>query len=656
MNLSKLFFWIKKKQGSADVSMRSHNFDQKLIKRIQSKIIPSWSQFRYLNNFLTKTEKRIISAGLAVFFLTLISWGAIWFFKNFTVVPASGGEYIEAMIGQPKYVNPIFASASDVDADLSSLIYSGLFKYNNQQKLVTDLASDYTISSDGMTYDINLRKDVKWSDGEALNADDVVYTFETIQDQEVGSPLFPAFQGIQIEKTGDFSVRFTLKEPFAPFLNSLTVGILPQHIWSDVPPSGIRLTKNNLQPVGSGPWKFSKLTKDSSGNIQNYTLERNTSYYQNTPYLKNLTFKFYTDFSQAASALKSQDAMAVSFLPHNLADKIAGKNFALYEFELPQYTALFFNADTAPILKDNDFRLALNLSLDKNKILQDALDNKGEVINSPILKGAVGYSTDIAFPQFDTDKANEIISKNWTKIQPEEYFKAEYDAAIKTQQDEINAIKNNTSTSADDIAAGVKKIEDGTTAAVRQEMDADQSFYRKNKNNEILALTITTVDAADYQQAAEAIAKMWRAMGIKTNIQTVTSNQIAKDILRDRNYQVLLYGEIVGADPDPYPFWHSSQITYPGLNLSLFVDRAADKLLENGRATTTESARADDYEKFQDILAKEIPAIFLYTPTYNFVANKEIKGINLKQVFSPSDRFNDLNNWYIKTKHQWKGF
>ena len=149
---------------------------------------------------------------------------------------------------------------------------------------------------------------------------------------------------------------------------------------------------------------------------------------------------------------------------------------------------------------------------------------------------------------------------------------------------------------------------------------------------------------------------MWRAMGIKTTIQTIGSNQIVKDILRDRNYEVLLYGEIVGADPDPYPFWHSSQITYPGLNLALFINRTADKLLEDARATTTEKVRAEQYEKFQEILAKEIPAIFLYTPTYNFVASKDIKGIKLEQAFSPSDRFNDLGNWYLKTKRQWSGF
>lgn len=660
MNLSKLFFWIKKKKGSLSPTLPSHNFDQKLIKKMRSNLIPTWSQFRYLGSFLTNKEKITINISLAVLVLAILSWSAIWVIKNQTVVPASGGDYSEALIGQPKYINPLFASTNDVDADLSSLIYSSLFTYNNtEQKITPDLALDYTISNEGKTYDINLRQDVKWSDGEPLTADDVVYTFETIQDQEVGSPLITTFQGTTIERTGDYSVRFTLKEPFAPFLTSLTTGILPQHIWINIPPSGIRLAKNNLQPVGSGPWKFNKLTKDSSGNIQNYTLDRNPLYYKNQPHLKTLTFKFYTDFIQAASALKIKDISAVSFLPNDLTDKIAGKNFTSYEFELPQYTALFFNQDSNTILKDNDFRKALNLAIDKNSIITGALGNKGEVISSPILKGSLGFVAPTS-TSFDPETANEILNKSWTKIQPEDYFKIEYEAAIKSKQDFFDEIKNNTSTPVEEAEAQIKKLEEEIGLGIRQGtetdqgMNPDQSFYRKNKNNEILTLSITTVDTPEYQQVAEAVAKMWRSIGIKTNVQIVGSSQISRDILRSRNYEILLYGEIVGADPDPYPFWHSSQVNYPGLNLSLFIDRSADKLLEDARATTTEATRSSNYEKFQEILAKEIPAIFLYTPTYNFVVSKEIKGINLKHIYSPSDRFNDLGDWYIKTKHQWK--
>lgn len=652
MNWSKLLFWIKKKY-SRNTSLPSASFDQKLIKKIQPNLVPTWPQLRYLKNFLTQTEKRAIGIALAVFCLAVVGLGATWFFKNNALVPASGGDYSEALIGQPKYINPLFASANDVDADLTSLIYSGLFKYSDKQKLVPDLASGYTVSDGGRVYEINLRKDAKWSDGEPFDSDDVIYTFETIQDPLTGSPLLAAFQSVDVERTGDYSVRFTLKEPFAPFLHTLTIGILPQHIWINVPPAGIKLTKTNLQPIGSGPWKFSKLTKDSGGTIGSYNLDRNENYYKNIPHLKTLTFKFYSDYAQAANALKSQEVMAASFLPRDLANKIAGKNFQSHKFGLPQYTALFFNQDAAPNLKDNDTRLALNLAIDKSAVLAKTLDGEGETINSPILKGELGYNDKMPFPEFSLDKANQILDKSWARIQPEDFFKMESDSILKTRQNELDALKKNTSTEPAQIDAEIKRIEKEVSDAIRQGMEADQSFYRKNKNNEILTVAITTADTPEYQKAAEAVAKMWRAAGVKTKIQIVNSNQIIRDVLRDRNYQVLLYGEITGSDPDPYPFWHSSQTSYPGLNLAMFVNRAADKLLEDARATTTEQSRAENYEKFQQILAKEIPAIFLYTPAYNFLASKEIKWVSFKQIFSPSDRFSGIGEWYIKTKRQW---
>lgn len=654
MNWSKIFFWVKKIKNRPTISVPSHHFDRNLVKKIQSHTIPHWSQFRYLDNFLSKTEKRVALIALTVFFASSIGWGIYSFFNKTIIVPAVGGEYSEALIGEPKFINPLFSSANDVDSDLTSLIYSGLFRYNENQKLVPDLASDYSVSDDGLVYQIHLRQDVIWSDDEPFTADDVIYTFESIQNPEVGSPLLAAFQEIKVEQVDEYTVNFSLKEPFAPFLNSLTVGILPEHIWSNIPPSSIKLAKNNLQPIGSGPWKFSKLTKGSAGNIQDYTLERNESYFQNLPYIKTLVFKFYGDYSQTASALKSKDVQGVSFVPQDLADKITGKNFQLHQFRLPQYTALFFNENTNAFLKNIESRQALSLAINKDEIVEEALHGNGEAIHSPILRGALGYKPEIVFPGFDKEQADKILDKNWNRIQPEEYFNIAFTALLKTRQTEIDEIKNNSTTPSEEISAQIKDIEDATRETVRREMSAGQTFYRKNKNNEILQIRLTTVDTPEYQSAAEAIANMWRAIGVKTDIETYNSNQITRGVLKDRGYEVLLYGEIVGADPDPYPFWHSSQINYPGLNLSMFSNRTADTLLEDGRATSTEKNRIVNYEKFQEILAKELPAVFLYTPTYNFVANKDIKGIALDTIFNPSDRFSNLSQWYIKTKRQWK--
>ncbi len=650
MNWKKFFSWFKDKKNKTVVD----HLDKQLVKNINARRWPSLSQLHYLPRFLNRQEKILAMLLLSAAGLTAMIWAATFVAVHHGLAPREGGEYSEAIIGQPKLINPIFASINDVDADLSALIYSGLFRYDHNQQLVGDLATAYELSSDKKTYTINLRKNVKWSDGEPFTAEDVVYTFETIQNPEVGSPVAPGFQGITVEKTGDYSVTFMLKESFAPFLNSLTIGILPEHIWNNYAPNSIRLAKNNIQPIGTGPWVFDKLIKDDNGKIQNYSLARNENYYLQKPYLKNITFKFFEDYQQTIDALRQKDVLGLSFVPRNLKEKITSHNITFYQAQLPQYTALFFNQNGEPTLKDANLRLALAKALDKNLILKEGLDGAGEVVDAPILKTHLGYNPDIEKISFDAGGASALLDKNWSHIQPEEYFQLRQEEIIKNLKTDIEELKNNASTTPEVVSSTIAQWEKQAEETARGEMHLEQPFYRKNKNGKILSLAITTADTAEYRQTAETMAKMWRTVGIQTSIILVPSRQIVREALKNRNYQILLYGEIVGNDPDPYPFWHSSQVDYPGLNLAIFANRAADKILEDARASNDQTARADLYKKFQDILVKELPAIFLYSPSYTFAVDKQIKGVDIGAIASPSDRYNNLNNWYFKTKWIWK--
>ncbi len=319
-----------------------NNFETKLMSQVRQHILPSWRQMCYWRQFLSRPEKIIINVCLALILVTSLGWLGGFVVGHMEMTPKTGGEYTEALIGQPKYINPIFANTNDVDADLSALLYTGLVRFGSNDKILPDLASNFTISADKKTYTFSLRHDVKWSDGEKFTADDVIFTIETIQNPEVGSPLISAFAGVTLEKIDDFTVSLTLKEPFAPFLTTLTTGIIPEHIWGEISPVNLKLAKNNLQPVGTGPFVFSKLVKDETGNIQSYTLTYNDKFYRPFAYLKTLTFKFYTDYNQAADALHSQIVSALSFVPRDYQAKIASKNIGIYPLRLPQYTALFF--------------------------------------------------------------------------------------------------------------------------------------------------------------------------------------------------------------------------------------------------------------------------------------------------------------------------
>lgn len=630
---------------------RVNSFDHKLVKKAGGRSVPRFSQIKYLFHFLSRPEKIFFNISFAVAILGTVALGAVYFTSHIIRIPKEGGEYTEALIGQPKYINPIYASASDVDQDLASLVYAGLFRFDKNQKLVPEIAESYEVSSSSKSYDIKLREDVKFADGQPLTATDVLYTFELIQNPEVESPLKSTFQGVEITRVDNYTVRFTLKEPFAPFLSSLTVGILPEHIWGNVSANSIRLAKNNLQPIGAGPWQFSKMVKDASGKIDSYTLSRNEFYFKNKPYFKTLRFKFFDEYTGAIEALRSQSVDGLSFLPRGANLKFNNKNISYYSIQLPQYTALFFNQAFEPMLKNDDVRVALSKAVDKERLIVAALEGSGERADSPIIAGNLGYDKDLKKIAFNLEEANTLLDKKWTKIQPEEYFKLrQADLMKEFQPASSTEMASSTPTSTPER----EEFELSVTEKIRQEMDPEQTFYRKDKDNKILELTITTISTEEYGKAAEQIAKMWSKVGVKTNVQKISANRLVRELIKNRNYQILLYGEVIGGDPDPYPFWHSSQVDYPGLNLALYSNRTADQILEDARSTVEDVKRAELYGKFQNILTEEIPAIFLYTPLHTMAINKSIKGVDIKYISSPADRYNDISNWYVKTKLRWK--
>ncbi len=652
MRWDKIFASFKKRHASKPVV--SNALDKKLFRHTRGSTWPKSNQLKYLPSFLNRTEKIIINAASTLVVLTLISALGIFLYSHIETVPQNGGEYTEAILGQPKFVNPIFASTNDIDLDLTTLIYSGLFRYDLEKGLQPDLAKEYSLSSDKKTYEIKLRDDVKWSDGEPFTARDVLYTFETIQNPDVGSPLIVSFQGVKIEEVDDKIIRFTLSEPFTPFLSSLTIGILPEHIWGEVTPNGMKLAKNNLHAIGTGPWKFSKLIKDDSGNIQSYIVVRNENYYDQKPYLERITFKVFNDYAQAVDALKGQSIDAISFVPRNLQEKITGKSIATYDIRLQQYTALFFNQDQQALLKSADLRQALAQGIDKNKIINEALAGTATPIHSPILPGSLGFKDDVKKIELNYEEANTLLDKKWSRIQPEEYFKLRQEKLLKNYNEEIKQIRETASSTPEVVSSTLDRINKEVQDAIRSEMSKEQAFYRKDKDGNILTLGLTTAETPEYLKVAEIIGEMWRKLGIQTNITFIAPRSINREILRTREFEILLYGEVLGHDADPYPFWHSSQTDYPGLNLAGYINRNADKLLEDARAESDSVARGKLYEKFQTLVADDLPAVFLYAPRHTFAANKRIKGITIGEISSPPERYNYLSNWYVKTTWDWK--
>ena len=647
-------FWIKfnkiqinlKNKLNERKKQKFFKHDEYLVQKvIATKKFPSLKQLNFFSAYLSPKESFIIRILTGVIIIALGSLLLNFYWNNSQLIADNGGKYTEGLVGKPQYINPLYAKANDVDLDLSSIIYSGLIKYSNE-KIIKDLAEEYEISEDQKVYTFKLRQNVKWHDGENFNADDVVFTFSRINDLKTKTPLYFAFQGTTIEKIDDYTVRFTLEEPYAPFLESLSIGILPQHLWQDIKPENTLLAQYNLTPTGTGPYKFKSFFKNKNGDIKSYVVEKNSDYYISEPYINEITFKFFDNFEEAVASLNNKSLDAISYLPKEIRARIINNrslNFNL--LQQPQYSAIFFNYDKNPVLKDAKIRKILSHAINKQKIVNEILNAEAEVIDSPIFSWNLGFNNEIAKYPLNIEYAkNELEKAYWTL---EEY---------KTKD-----IAKNEETTTEDTNNPTSETEETTTAEPADTQPVNEAtvtesiypFQVRQFKDRYLEFNLTTVNQPETVKIANELQKEWQQIGAKVNLIIVDANEIA-NIIKQRDYEVLLYGQILGFDPDPFPFWHSSQRTFPGLNLTSLNNKEIDKLLEEARKTTDDQKRAEKYYEFQKILAEEIPAIFLYNPTYTYPQNKKIKGFNISKIIIPSNRFNQINEWYIETKRAWK--
>lgn len=590
--------WSKNNQSHAAL-------DKKIVAGLSPFRLPNLAQLKYLPRILSKTEYGIVKILFCILLLNVafLSWR--WYVGSTDSIPKQGGKYVESLIGSPQYINPVLFQNNDVDRDLSRLVYSGLMRYDANRQIVPDLAERYELSSDEKTYTFYLRKDARWHDGKPCTADDVLFTISQIQSSNIKSPLAASFKDVYVQKKDDYTIQLGIQKPFAPFLDLMTTQIIPRHVWGEIAPEGFSLAALNLRPIGSGAWKFKSLKKDSDGTIRTYTLARNDDYYGEKPHLDTLIFKFYPDGESAIQALKNRNVDGISFLPHELRERlIKDTGLRYYTFSLPQYTALFLNKGNNADLASKEVRQALAYGIDREKIVSGVLAGEGAVVTSPILPGFLGYDENGKAYTYDVQKAKDLLH-----------------------------------------AEGWKEDDRGIM------MHAEKGSEQKRE----LHIVITTVNKTESIAMATRIQEDWKTIGVTSEVQSVDPSRVREDIIDPRSYQVFLYGAMIGSDPDVYPYWHSSQVRAPGLNLSLFSNTEADKLLEEARTMSDPAQRAERYKKFGSIITEEVGAIFLVSPTYNYVMTKDMKGVtDKKRIIYPSDRFADVSAWHIKTKREWK--
>lgn len=514
-------------------------------------------------------------------------------------VPSFGGSFAEGIVGSPRFINPILA-ISDTDKDISSILYSGLLKTDADGNYVPDLAASYTISPDGTVYDVLIKDNAYFHDGKKVTADDVVFTINKILDPVIKSPRESSWAGVVAEKISDNEVRFTLGKPYSPFLDALTVGILPKHIWEKASSEEFPFSDFNIDPIGSGPYEIKKISRNGGGVITSITLSSFHGYVFGRPKIDTIVFKFFQNENDMYQAYKDGSIDSMANISPLGAKNLSGNENLVKDAALPRVFGLFFNQNVAPVFINKEVRDALNIAAPKQKIVDQVLYGFGRVLNGPTPESK----------ETDTEAANGNIEKARALL----------------------------------ASKGWKENQDGIMEKETKTGKVDLSF------------SISTSDSPDLKSTAAILKDAWEKLGAKIDIKVFESGDLSQNIIKSRKYDALLFGEVVGQNSDLFPFWHSSERNDPGLNISLYANITADKLLEEIQRGGQTEEIADEKSQAISTIKNDAPAIFLFSPDLLYVKPSEVKNISIKSVSSQNERFSSINTWYIETDKVWKIF
>jgi peptide/nickel transport system substrate-binding protein len=521
-----------------------------------------------------------------------------------TVVPACGGTFTEAVVGLPERFNPLFDYTNPAERDVNRLIFSGLMKFDVNGQPIPDLAQSYAVSADGLTYTFVLRDGLTWHDGAPVTDADVSFTVGLMQaaDFPGRTDVGKLWQMVKVTTPGPNTVRFELPEPFAPFLDYTTLGLLPEHLLRGRSAAQLRDDPFNMNPVGSGPMKLASVERLNDG-IASVTLENNQACTGDQYYLNQIQFRYYPSAEAAYSAFSAGEANALSqFTPQTLAPTLANPAAHVYTGRLPEYSLIFLNqkTETVSFFQEKKVRQALLVGLNRQWIVDNLLQGQALVATGPILPGTWAYNNNLIPIKFDPQSAADLLNEGGWALPPE---------AVPGSPE-----------------------------------------YVRTKNGASLAFNLL-VPADDLHIAiANVISDNWADLGVRATVLPQPVAQIKKS-LNDRTFEAAMIelNFSNSPDPDPYPFWHQTQIE-SGQNYSGYNSRDMSEILEQARTIPSFSDRQKFYRAFQSKFADQTPALLLYYPVFTYAVDQKVNQVQLGPLIDPSDRFNNFADWYIVTR------
>ena len=517
------------------------------------------------------------------------------------VQPAEGGIYSEGLIGTFMRLNPLLDYYNEADRSVDRLIFNGMLRIDERGLPQADLATAWGISRDGMMYNFSINSEATWHDGQPVSSDDVIFTIQmmTAEDSPIPNDLRQFWQQVEVNRLDEKTVQFKLPEPFAPFLDYLTFGLLPSHLLGDLTVSELINDPYNLQPVGSGPYRIDHLITEGD-QISGVVLAAYKDYYAQGAYIDQIALRYYPDAEAAYGAYKAGDIAGLADVTQTiLPEVLKEQGLNLYTTRLPEMTLLYLNLDDPQVtfFQDLNIRKALMQGLNRQAMINNLLNGQAILADGPIFPGTWAYYDGIEHYVYNQDQAIALLREAGFTLP----------------------------------ASGgeIRTSEDGT------------------------ALSFELIYADDEQHAAlaSAIQRDWAVLGVKVSLTALPYDQLVSEHLETRNYQAALVDLNLSRspDPDPYPFWHQTQIT-SGQNYSKWDDRQASEYLEQARISTELDERARLYNNFQVRWSQELPAIPLFYPVYTYAVSSDVQGVSIGPIFDIPDRFNHVTNWYLVTR------
>jgi peptide/nickel transport system substrate-binding protein len=576
---------------------------------------PSPTQPQFPVTSLSPLERLIASILLLTIF---VSGSSVLYTKNKELlvhVPRSGGTHTEAIVGTPRFINPLLSS-TEADRDMTSLVYAGLMTHDRYGALVPELATGYTLSDDGKTYTFTLRDGLTFHDGMPLTSADVVFSVQQAATPEIRSPYAIHWEGVTVTAPDSRTVVFTLPEPYTPFLENTTLGILPQHIWGSLTPDEFPFSQFNITPVGAGPYAIKEVVRDTSGIPERYELSRFESYALGTPFIEHLVCKLYRSSEAALTAFEHAEVDALpSVSPAQVRTLLAAQTLTHEEVlraPLLRTYAIFFNQNKQPVFLHDEVRQALEQSTPKAQIVQDILGGYGTPIDSPVPPFAISGQT---------------------------------------------SLESSASTSAPAYTAAPLDLARARTTLEQAgwKRRGSDGIYVLNtpEGEQELRFTLATVNVPELSETAQLLAHTWGELGAIVEVNVYEPADLTQTMIRPRKYDALLFGTVVGHELDLYAFWHSSQRNDPGLNIAQYANIESDGILERARRESNDAARIALFASFTDRLSTQHAAIFLYTPDFLYLVRATTHQVGLHPLNTPEERFDSIHTWYIEVEHVW---